>query len=223
MPDLGWALIPLTGVFIKRKVREIWHKETQRRRLWRGRDGSCVQSQVVPRPWGHHHKHGTDSPSEPLKGNNPLRDWFWISDLQNCERIDACCFKLQVCDNLLEQPQETAPSPCNPLAHTATACQSLPFPLAIIPASNHSDEGVRKCAGPIIFVMGTALPGCSWRRCGAGLSLTAPDTRYCPKFPWISFSFSYTKKHTARAWNYFNLSICKKCKFRRHVKSRSGS
>lgn len=35
---------------------------------------------------------------------------LWTSDLQNCEKIDVCCFKPPVCGDSLQQPWETKTS-----------------------------------------------------------------------------------------------------------------
>ena len=57
-------------------------------------------------------RQGTDSLLEPLEEYSPADNlistqwnWFQISGLQTCERINLCCLCYKVCGNLLQQPE----------------------------------------------------------------------------------------------------------------------
>lgn len=87
---LVWVLHPVTGIFLRKKQRENWDPETQRRRP--GEDGGS-------------HKPGTsrglelqerrkDSPPEPAEGARPCwhRDFRILAS--KTTRVNLCCFKL---------------------------------------------------------------------------------------------------------------------------------
>ena len=64
-----------------------WHRQ---RLQWCSRkpreDKICQQLQQPGE------RRGTDPPSEPPEGTNPVTPWLPTSNLQNCERINFCCF-----------------------------------------------------------------------------------------------------------------------------------
>ena len=47
-----------------------------------------------------------DSPSQPYDKNNLQTPRSWTSNLRNCETLNFCCLRPQVCDTLSQQPQQ---------------------------------------------------------------------------------------------------------------------
>ena len=104
----------MIGVLIRRgkfgdRNTEGRHKEEGRVKMETADWSDATKSQSTTRIAGNHQTPGEtcglDSPSEPLKGTNVAN--ILISGFWNSERLNFYCFKLSLCDNLLQQPWET--------------------------------------------------------------------------------------------------------------------
>ena len=101
---LRWTQNPVTDVLIRRRHRDTEteiHRHTEREddHVKTGRNWSDVSAgQGIPRISGSHQKLGRGKKGlfpRVFRGNKALLtlNFHFISKLQNCERINLCCFK----------------------------------------------------------------------------------------------------------------------------------
>lgn len=189
----------------KRKVKEIWYRNTEKKTKDRERDSSCVVGPRSTKDCGPPPEAGRETQQilRASKGTNPVRQtaWIWISGLQNCERINRRGFKLSNA-RLLEQTLKTTPTPNNRLEHTKTASwDHLHLHLAIISVNNQNREQ-RGCQSHLLWDVNNP-PAMDWKKLGQCLSsLHQISKKYhgLPHLFWISFCFSYSEKYRLIHW-----------------------
>ena len=95
------TLNPMTGVFIRVKQRNIWHRQKRSRQYdHRGRGWSDAAMRNAHSLWKME-KPKKEVPSRASRGSGAqLTPWFQTFGIQKCERMNFFCFKLSVCGNL---------------------------------------------------------------------------------------------------------------------------
>lgn len=104
----GWALNLMTSIlYYKRHTEKTQGEEEDAR--WRERQRLELFSHKLENCRGHHKLEEANiwfSPRASRGSTALLTPWLWTSGLQNCVRINFCCFNLPDCDNLFLQSQE---------------------------------------------------------------------------------------------------------------------
>ena len=145
----------MSGVL--RNRRKFRHRYTGRTSCEdKGRDSSDVStSWGTPRVSDNHQKlgkrHGTDSPSEPPGGTSPANTLVRNSSLQNCERINHCCFNQGKPweTNALPHIRTLLPPP--PLWPERVCVPSPPPLLCFIYLQNISSNAIFPCRKPSLI------------------------------------------------------------------------